>query len=111
MFLEVVHRLAEIYCEVAAIREILDNFSIQSSKIAQAALTHLAKKVRQHFLSRYCPEHNCIERLRQDLHANLSHNGCQPVAEQTNCVRTYMRRRYCAKCRPLTTLFSHTPSL
>lgn len=103
LFLEMLHRLMEVNKHARMIHVILDNFSIHSSKIAQVALTHFAKKVRLHFLPPYCPEHNRIERVWQDLHANVTRNHCcRSMAELMKRVRNYLRRRNQAKLRRLT---------
>ena len=75
------------------IHVILDNYSIHYSKIAQVALSHFAKRVRLHFLPPYCPEHNRIERVWQDLHANVTRNHrCKTIGELMRRVRSYLQR-------------------
>ena len=97
------HRLTEVYRNAPQIHVILDNYSIHSSKIAQLALSHFARRVRLHFLPPYCPEHNRIERLWQDLHANVTHNHrCRSMADLMKRVRNYLRRRNQAQKRRLT---------
>jgi len=104
LFLAMLKRLTEVYKEAPAIHVILDNFSIHKSKIAQVALSHFAKKVRLHFLPPYCPEHNRIERVWQDLHANVTRNHrCRSMAELMKRVRNYLRRRNQGKQRRLST--------
>ena len=47
-----------------------------------------------HFLPPYCPDHNKIERVWQDLHANVTRNHrCASMAELMNEVRYYLRKR------------------
>ncbi len=53
----------------------LDNYRIHSSTIVLAALGgYLAGKVKLHFLPPYRPDHNQIERVWKDLHANVTGN-------------------------------------
>ena len=104
LFVAMLHRLTEVYRDAPQIHVILDNYSIHSSKIAQVALSHFARRVRLQFLPPYCPEHNRIERLWQDLHANVTHNHrCRSMADLMKRVRNYLRRRNQAKKRLLTT--------
>jgi transposase len=94
LFVEMLHHLTEVYPKAPAIHVILDNFSIHGSKIAQVALSHFAKKVRLHFLPPYCPEHNRIERVWQDLHAHVTRNHrCRSMTDLMKRVRNYLRRR------------------
>ena len=74
LFVAMLKRLTEVYAGFRKIHVILDNFSIHSSKIATVALSHFASKVELHFLPPYCPDHNAIERVWQDLHANVTRN-------------------------------------
>jgi transposase len=103
LFVAMLHCLTEAYKKAPTIHVILDNYSIHGSKIAQVALSHFAKRVRLHFLPPYCPEHNRIERVWQDLHANVTRNHrCRSMAELMKRVRNYLRRRNQDKLRQLT---------
>ena len=94
LFVAMLHRLTEVYQEAPTIHVILDNYSIHSSKIVQVALSNFAKKVRLHFLPPYCPEHNRIERVWQDLHANVTRNHrCKTIDDLMRRVRSYLKRR------------------
>jgi len=53
---------------------ILDNYRIHSSLQTKAALARLEGRVVLHFLPPYCPDHNRIERVWRDLHANVTRN-------------------------------------
>ena len=74
---------------------ILDNYRIHSSDIVLAALGgYLAGKVQLHFLPPYCPDHNKIERVWQDVHANVTRNHrCADMADLMEEVRYYLRKR------------------
>jgi len=78
---------------------ILDNYRIHQSNIVFAALAgYLARKVKLHFLPPYCPDHNRIERVWQDLHANVTRNHRQPnMTKLMEVVRYYLRKRNCRK--------------
>jgi transposase len=73
----------------------LDNYRIHSSEIVQAALSgYLSGKIELHFLPPYCPDHNKIERVWQDLHANVTRNHrCPNMARLMQEVRYYLRKR------------------
>ena len=74
---------------------ILDNYRIHDSTIVWAALGgYLAGKVKLHFLPPYCPDDNAIERVWQDLHANVTRNHtCATMTELMREVRYYLRKR------------------
>jgi transposase len=88
-------RLVQHYPEAQRLHLILDNYRIHSSDIVQAALSgYLAGKVQLHFLPPYCPEHNKIERVWQDLHANVTRNHrCANLTELMGEVCYYLRKR------------------
>lgn len=51
----------------------MDNYSIHSSLAVVAALKDMPR-LKLHFLPPYCPDANKIERVWQDLHANVTRN-------------------------------------
>ena len=53
---------------------ILDNYVIHKSARVEQLLHQMGAKIQLHFLSPYCPNDNRIERLWQDLHANVTRN-------------------------------------
>lgn len=55
------------------IHVILDNYGIHKSYEAREALLRLPR-IQLHFLPPYCPDHNRIERMWEDLHANVTRN-------------------------------------
>lgn len=98
LFLALLKKLTDVYTDARVIHVILDNYGIHSSKIIGIALSHFARRVRLHFLPPYCPEHNRIERVWQDLHANVTRNHrCSGMPELMNNVRRYLRKRNHAK--------------
>ena len=95
LFLDLLDKLIAAYPEARRIHLILDNYRIHSSAIVQAALHgYLAGKVELHFLPPYCPDDNRIERVWQDLHANVTRNHrCADMAALMREVRYYLRKR------------------
>jgi len=100
LFLDMLHRLTVVYAQAKVIHVILDNFCIHSSNIVAVALSHFASRIRLHFLPPYCPDENAIERVWQDLHANVTRNHKRAtMRELMQDVRYYLRKRN-RKCRP-----------
>jgi transposase len=94
LFLDMLHKLTVVYAHATAIHVILDNYGIHSSNIALVALSHFASRVRLHFLPPYSPDDNAIERVWQDLHANVTRNHtCASMKELMYAVRSYLRKR------------------
>jgi transposase len=99
LFLDMLHNLTVAYAQAQVIHVILDNFCIHSSKIVAVALSHFASRIRLHFLPPYCPDENAIERVWQDLHANVTRNHTRAtMKELLQDVRYYLRKRN-GKCR------------
>jgi transposase len=74
---------------------ILDNYRIHDRKIVQAAWRGWGGRIQLHFLPPYCPNDNKIERLWQDLHANVTRNHPGPNRTALRReVRSYLRKRY-----------------
>jgi transposase len=95
LFLDLLDKLVRRYPEAQRLHLILDNYRIHSSEIVQAALSgYLRGKIELHFLPPYCPDHNKIERVWQDLHANVTRNHrCPNMARLMQEVRYYLRKR------------------
>jgi transposase len=94
-FLDLLDRLVQRYPRAKRLHLILDNYRIHSSDIVQAALGgYLAGKIELHFLPPYCPDDNRIERVWQDLHANVTRNHrCATMTDLMAEVRYYLRKR------------------
>src|SRR5438132_9258794 len=87
-------KLTVVYAKAKAIHVVLDNYKIHSANVIGIALVHFASRVRLHFLPPYCPDYNRIERVWQDLHANVTRNHqCPGMAELMREVRYYLRKR------------------
>ncbi|WP_394838647.1 IS630 family transposase [Pendulispora rubella] len=59
---------------VRRIHLIVDNYGIHSARKTKRALEALGGRIVLHFLPPYCPDANRIERVWQDLHANVTRN-------------------------------------
>jgi len=82
------------YPEAKRIHLILDNYRIHSSRQVELVLAKLGGKLQLHFLPPYCPDHNRIERVWRDLHANVTRNHrCRTMNELMKEVRYYLRKR------------------
>lgn len=94
LFWDLLYKLTRVYAKEQVIHVILDNYGIHSSQIIGVALLNFAKRIRLHFLPPYCPDHNAIERVWQDLHANVTRNHCCPTMTKLMCeVRYYLHKR------------------
>jgi transposase len=95
LFLDLLDALRKKYPRVRRLHLILDNYRIHSSEVVLAALSgYLAGKVQLHFLPPYCPDHNKIERVWKDLHANVTRNHrCRNMNHLMQEVRYYLRKR------------------
>jgi transposase len=95
LFLDLLDQLRKQFPGSGCLHLILDNYRIHKSEIVLAALGgYLAGKVKLHFLPPYCPDHNKIERVWQDLHANVTRNHRQPnMTKLMEAVRYYLHKR------------------
>jgi transposase len=75
LFIDLLRKLhsAPQYADCARIHLIVDNYGIHSSHAVVKALKDMPR-IKLHFLPPYCPDHNKIERVWQDLHANVTRN-------------------------------------
>jgi transposase len=94
LFLALLVKLWHTYPRAKVIYVILDNYRIHSSQLTQWALAQAGGRIRLVFLPPYCPEGNKIERVWEDLHANVTRNHrCPDMAALMREVRHYLRRR------------------
>jgi transposase len=95
LFLDLLDRLRELYPQERCLHLILDNYRIHKSQIVDAALQgYLSGKVKLHFLPPYCPDDNKIERVWEDLHADVTRNHRQPnMTKLMEAVRYHLRKR------------------
>jgi len=94
LFIALLWKLIETYPRASKVHLILDNYRIHHSRITQHALDALAGRVVLHFLPPYCPQHNRIERLWLDLHAQVTRNHNHPdMKTLMRDVRADLRQR------------------
>jgi transposase len=94
LFIALLDKLLARYPEATVIHVILDNYRIHDSKITQAALRNFGGRIRLHFLPPYCPTSNKVDRVWQDLHANVTRNHtCPDMTSLMMNVRYYLRKR------------------
>jgi len=94
LFIALLDRLVQTYPQATKIHVILDNYSIHSSRITQRAVDAWDGRVVLHFLPPYCPQHNRIERVWLDLHANVTRNhNHDTMTGLMRDVRCDLRRR------------------
>jgi transposase len=87
--------LTQHYAQARVIHVVLDNYSIHSTwQVAISLETEQGLRLCLHFLPPYCPGHNRIERVWEDLHANVTRNHtCPEMPRLMRRVRCYLRRR------------------
>jgi transposase len=95
LFLDLLDKLLESYPQAKVIHVVLDNYRIHKSDIVHAALAgYLRGRIELHFLPPYSPDHNRIERVWQDLHANVTRNHkCPDMVTLMRQVRYYLHKR------------------
>jgi transposase len=94
LFIALLNKLVATYQAASVIHVILDNYRIHDSKIVHAALRGFGARIQLHFLPPYCPNDNKIERVWQDLHANVTRNHtCPNMTVLMREVRYYLRKR------------------
>lgn len=94
LFIRLLDALAEAYPSAKVIHVILDNYRIHHSKITGQVLIQYGGRIVLHFLPPYCPDANKIERVWQDLHAEVTRNHqCPTMAALMKNVRRFIRRR------------------
>ena len=82
LFCQLLWRLAAQYRDARRIHIIVDNYIIHTSRITQRCIAALGGRVVLHFLPPYCPDHNRIERVWLDLHANVTRNHRCPTMDE-----------------------------
>lgn len=94
LFCALLRDLAEHYGpDVKRIHLIVDNYGIHSARATQRTLEELGGRIVLHFLPPYCPDSNRIERVWQDLHANVTRNHrCKTMKALLSKARDYLDR-------------------
>ena len=93
LFLQLLRRLADAFPRATKLHVVLDNYGIHSSRLVQWALTEeFHGRIVLHFLPPYSPDHNPIERLWRELHANVTRNHrCPTLPELLQRVAAFLR--------------------
>jgi transposase len=92
LFCELLELLAKSYGpEVRCLHLIVDNYCIHSAHATRRLLGTLGGRIVLHFLPPYCPDANRIERVWQDLHANVTRNHrCTTMKRLLTAARNYL---------------------
>ncbi len=91
LFCELLWLLAVHYKRARRIHLIVDNYGIHSANATRRVLDSLGGRIVLHFLPPYCPDHNRIERVWQDLHANVTRNHrCKTLIQLLAKARRYL---------------------
>lgn len=102
LFVALLQKLRQLNPNARRIHLILDNYVIHSSKRVRRFLAQHGDSFALHFLPPYCPEHNRIERLWRELHANVTRNHrCPSMQELMKAAARWLRgedrRRRCRR--------------
>lgn len=79
LFLDLLEHLLRAYPRQRRIHVVLDNYGIHKSRRVLSWLADRGARIRLHFLPPYSPNDNPIERVWQDLHANVTRNHTRRV--------------------------------
>jgi transposase len=94
LFCKLVWRLVADHPKAKRIHLVVDNYIIHSSKKTQRFLAQFGDRLVAHFLPPYCPDHNRIERLWLDVHANVTrHHRCKTIEDVDGAFRVIQLRR------------------
>lgn len=95
LFVELLGKLYLHYSKAKRIHVILDNYGIHDSKLVAWALLEAKGRIHLHPLPPYCPQHNKIERVWEDLHAEVTRNHTCPDMDSLMIdVRVYLMIRW-----------------
>jgi transposase len=94
LFLQLLRRLADAFPRATKLHVVLDNYGIHSSRLVKWALAEeFHGRIVLHFLPPYSPDHNRIERLWRELHANVTRNHrCATLPDLLRRVAAFLRR-------------------
>lgn len=93
LFCELLRLLVKTYSRARRIHLVLDNYGIHSATLTRRTLAELGGRIVLHFLPPYCPDANRIERVWQDLHANVTRNHrCKTMPHLLTKARSYLTR-------------------
>jgi transposase len=91
LFCDLLRLLASAHPRARRIHVVVDNYVIHSAASTRATLAELGGRIELHFLPPYCPDANRIERVWQDLHANVTRNHrCKTMKQLLANARRYL---------------------
>jgi transposase len=91
LFCELLQLLTTAYPRARRIHLVVDNYVAHSAHAVARTLDELRGRVALHFLPPYCPDANRIERVWQDLHANVTRNHrCKTMNHLLANARRYL---------------------
>lgn len=91
LFCALLQLIAAQYPDARRVHLVVDNYGIHSARATQRTLAELDGRVVLHFLPPYCPDANRIERVWQDLHANVTRNHrCTSMNQLLRNCRRYL---------------------
>ena len=98
LFLALLEKLRLRHPGAPRIHLVLDNYGIHSSRRVQEFLRQHAGQFQLHFLPPYSPDHNKIERLWREVHANVTRNHrCTTIEDLMRRVLWHLRREACRR--------------
>ena len=99
LFCDMLELVVARYPNARKVHLIVDNYCIHSAKLVQTRLAVLKGRVVLHFLPPYCPDANRIERVWQDLHANVTRNHrCRTMAKLLMKAKDYLDSYISRRC-------------
>jgi transposase len=91
LFCQLLVLLLRRYRHARCVHLIVDNYGIHSARLTRETLDTLGGHILLHFLPPYCPDANRIERVWQDLHANVTRNHrCKTLNQLLDNARRYL---------------------
>ena len=94
LFIRLLVKLWKRYPDAKVIHDIVDNYIIHDSEWTRCALRCAGGRIKLHPLPTYSPKHNKIERVWEDLHANVTRNHrCRTMDRLMRRVYYYLHRR------------------
>lgn len=92
LFVALLEKLRVAHPKARRIHLVLDNYAIHNSRAVREYLADLEGLFVLHFLPPYSPEHNAIERLWREVHANVTRNHhCRSIDDLMRRVRWFLR--------------------
>jgi len=91
LFCQLLRLLASRYRRARRVHLVVDNYGIHKASLTRKTLAAFGGRIVLHFLPPYCPDANRIERVWQDLHANVTRNHrCKTLGRLLDNARRYL---------------------